>query len=920
MAVPLAEPRREAERAFRPGWRGASGLLRGPFRTLVTGQALGQFGDGLTQISFAQLVVFDIGRGATPGKIAAILAVTLLPFSVVGPLAGVVIDRWDRRRTLVIASLCRAALASVAVSASVWHSEPLAYLGVVLLLSSSRFVLDTKGAVLPRTVAADDLVRANAISGLLGMVASFVGAVGGAMFVSWSALVGFLAGAAGYLAASAWFARLPAVGGGDRTDAVTAALRRLVRELRAGAGAIARTPELRRPLTAVWLHRTLLGAGFVLLVLVADRRYHLEASGYGLALGVTGVAAVVGTVSAPWLSGRWRPGALLPLAFLPPAAATAAVGYGPTLPGLVATIAVAAVAFQVLKVLTDALVGRATPDAVRGRVFAIYDVLYNVAFVLAGLLMIPLWRLGRERALLWWLAAAFAGGWLLTTWFARSRPRTRRVPVAVPRRWRMRGAALLAGAAVVVVFPEPALWQAAWFALVPWLLILRRAPSAREAAARGWCAAAGFLIAVHYWLIPSTTVFILVIAAVLGALWLPWSVLTWRLLSGEPTGRRFAAALVVVPSGWVMVEAVRSWSALGGPWGLLGTSQWRSPVFLAPASLGGVWLVSFLVVAANVAVAAVLQRARRRARLTAAAAALAAVAVGPVWFAVEPAARGVGSLPVAIVQAGVVHSAEQRRAGEVAATERLPPGRYRLVIWGESSVGYDLLHRPDLQRRLESLASRLRADLLVNVDAAAPGGAIRKTAVLLDGAGIVATYDKMRLVPFGEYIPVRPLLGWLTAFTKAAATDRVRGTHLVVMHSGDTRFATLICFESAFPDLSRAAARRGADLLVFQTATTTFQGSWAPDQQAALAAVRAVETGRPAVQASLAGTSAAFDAQGRELLWHADATGVAAVTVPLARRETPFDRYGDWLPALSVIAVALAAMALSLAGRRQNLL
>jgi apolipoprotein N-acyltransferase len=731
-------------------------------------------------------------------------------------------------------------------------------------------------------------------------------------------LVGFLAGTGAYFAASVCFMRLPLVGGGTRVDTVAAALVRLGRELHAGVDAIVRTPELRRPLSAVWLHRLLLGAGFVLLVLVADHRYHLEASGYGVAIAVTGVAAVIGTVSAPWLSGRWPAMALLPLAFLPPAAGVAAVGYGPSLAGLVCAVAVAAVAFQSLKVLTDALVGGSAPDAVRGRVFAIYDVLYNLAFVLAGLEMIPLWRLGSERSLLWWIAAAFAVGWLLTARMARAWPFVRPLGVraAAPGRWRMRGAALLSGAIVVLVFPQPSLWWAAWFLLAPWLLLIRHAPSAREAAVRGWWAAVGFLLAVHYWLLPSTTVFLLVIAALLGLLWMPWAALSWRLLSGELTPLRLAAAATVVPAGWVLIEAVRSWSALGGPWGLLGTSQWRTPVFLAPASLGGVWLVSFLLVATNVAVAVGIEAPRWRVKWAATLMAAVTAAVGPVWFAVEPAPRGAASLPVAVVQAGVVHSPKQRLADEIAATDQLPPHRFGLVIWGESSVGFDLLARPGLQRRLETVAARLGADLLVNVDAAAPSGAIRKTAVLLDSRGILGTYQKMRLVPFGEYIPMRPLLGWLTWFTKAAGVNRVRGDQIVVMHAGDVTFAPLICFESAFPDMSRRAARDGAQLLIFQSATTTFQGSWAPDQHASLAAVRAAETGRPAIQATLAGTTAAFDAQGRRLLWHPASTGTAVIDLTPARRDTPFDRYGDWVPASCIVVVTLAALTISLAGAR----
>ena len=237
-------------------------------------------------------------------------------------------------------------------------------------------------------------------------------------------------------------------------------------------------------------------------------------------------------------------------------------------------------------------------------------------------------------------------------------------------------------------------------------------------------------------------------------------------------------------------------------------------------------------------------------------------------------------------------------------------------MWGESSVGFDLFTRPDLQRELEAVAGRVGADLLVNVDAASPGGAIRKTAALLDAHAIIGTYQKMRLVPFGEYIPMRPLLGWLDSFTKAAAVNRDRGKQIVVMRDGNLSFAPLICFESAFPDMSRTAVNRGAQLLVFQSATTTFQGSWAPDQHASLAAVRAAETGRPALQATLSGTTAAFDAQGRRLLWHPAATGTAIVDLPIAATNTPFDRFGDWVPATCIVAVALAVLVISLADVR----
>ena len=147
-------------------------------------------------------MLLDIAHGATPARIAAVLAVTLLPFSVVGPAAGVVIDRWDRRRTLIVVSALRAALAIAGIATIATQSTIAAYIGVLVLLSSSRFVLAAKGAALPRTVPHAHLVTGNAVSSLAGMTASFLGAVGGALIVGRSTATGFSLAAIFYLAAA----------------------------------------------------------------------------------------------------------------------------------------------------------------------------------------------------------------------------------------------------------------------------------------------------------------------------------------------------------------------------------------------------------------------------------------------------------------------------------------------------------------------------------------------------------------------------------------------------------------------------------------------------------------------------------------------------------------------------------------------
>lgn len=455
---------------------------------------------------------------------------------------------------------------------------------------------------------------------------------------------------------------------------------------------------------------------------------------------------------------------------------------------------------------------------------------------------------------------------------------------------RRRLPSLVAGALPALAFPRPGLDWLAWVALTPGLLLARAAPSGREAAVRGWWFGGGFIVAAFSWLEPSIGPGLLLLAVAAGALWAPWGYAAWALMRPG----RLLPAVVVVPSVWLAAEWARSWQALGGPWGLYGATQWRHPEVLGLASVGGVWLVTFALVAVNTALAiAVSGRS-----VPAAALAVLVAAAGPLAYTSwsEPAGR---PLRIALVQPGVVEGTGPRFAAGERITAALP--RADLVVWGESSVGFDLRRRPDLVARLVTLA-RAHGPLLVNEDARDARGRISKSAVLIGPDGVEGRYVKNRLVPFGEYIPLRATLGWLTHISKAARQDRVPGTGIVTMRTGTgVTFGPLICFESTFPDLSREIVRRGARLVVYESATSTFQGSRAPPQHASLGAVRAAETGRPVVQAALTGVSAAYDPQGRRLAWlDPDRRGSVVVTVPPSRGRTPYDRFGDYVPWLAV--------------------
>ncbi|WP_221358485.1 apolipoprotein N-acyltransferase [Streptomyces beigongshangae] len=493
--------------------------------------------------------------------------------------------------------------------------------------------------------------------------------------------------------------------------------------------------------------------------------------------------------------------------------------------------------------------------------------------------------------------------------------------------WWRGAAAALAGALPMPSFPAPSLWWFAYVALVPWILLVRSAPTGRRAAYDGWLGGLGFMLAVHHWLLPSLHVFTVVIAALLGALWAPWGWLVHRFLAGVPSPGRVAAALFVLPSGWLAVELVRSWEGLGGPWGVLGSSQWDVEPALRLASVGGVWLLSFLLVGVNVAVAVLVALRPSRvpvlpglpglAALPALAALAATVAVTSAVWVWSPRPQEAGLARIAVVQPGVIGGAdgpEKRFAREEALTRELAGQDVDLVVWGESSVGFDLAGRPDLARRLAALSRTVDADIMVNVDARrsdVPG--IYKSSVPVGPRGPTGDrYDKMRLVPFGEYVPARSLLGWATSVGKAAGEDRRRGTGQVVMDvGGGLRVGPMVCFESAFPDIGRHLARDGAEILLAQSSTSSFQDSWAPAQHASLAALRAAETGRPMVHATLTGVSAVHGPEGERVgsRLGTDASTSAVYEVPLARGVTPYAWFGEWPLRLALLVLAASGAA-----------
>ncbi len=372
-------------------------------RLLLATRLVGQGADGLLQAALGSFVLFSPERQATAAQVAGTFALLLLPYSLIGPFAGVFLDRWSRERVLVVANLCRAGI-MLGVAALVAADRDGLDLGATVLvaLGFSRLVLAGLSAGLPRVVDPRHLVTANALFPTAGTIASAIGTVTGLLLMARSGpetpqrlVIGVgvaLVGAA--LVAS----RIPRGALGPdpddpaRTRRLTSDLAAVVRGMAAGIRHVHRRPAARRALAVVVLHRFAFGALLIdLLLLVRNTLNPPEEAtralaDFSLAAGGASFGALAAAVVTPPLAGRlgvtrWAALTIIAAAALGPLAvssqALALLVFGSFVMGF---------SGQAVKIAGDTVLQRDVDDDYRGRVFSLYDVVLNVALVLGILL------------------------------------------------------------------------------------------------------------------------------------------------------------------------------------------------------------------------------------------------------------------------------------------------------------------------------------------------------------------------------------------------------------------------------------------------------------------------------------------------------------------------------------------------------
>lgn len=377
--------------------------LRVPgFQRLFAVRLAAQFADGVFQASLAGAVLFNPERQAHASDVAAGFAVLLLPYSIIGPFAGVLLDRWWRQRTLVWTNVLRM-IGVLAIAAEIHagvHGEPF-YASALVVLSISRFFLSGLSASLPHVVRTGELVTANALSTTLGAVATTAGGGGAVLLQQLTA--GDNQAAYALMAAAAvvpYFVSAVAARGFDRTalgpDAVERANRETLGEIARGLIAGAHHLYERRPaflaMGAIGVHRLCYGLFAVSTVLLyrnyyaSDGIFRSGLSGLGMLVAAMaiggGVAALVTpTVArrigfAGWTAVLLGASALVQLALVLPY----------RLPLHLLAGMLLGFCSQAIKICVDTVVQEQVSDAFRGRIFALYDTLFNLALVVAAVL------------------------------------------------------------------------------------------------------------------------------------------------------------------------------------------------------------------------------------------------------------------------------------------------------------------------------------------------------------------------------------------------------------------------------------------------------------------------------------------------------------------------------------------------------
>lgn len=482
---------------------------------------------------------------------------------------------------------------------------------------------------------------------------------------------------------------------------------------------------------------------------------------------------------------------------------------------------------------------------------------------------------------------------------------------------------------LILSFPGFNLWILAWAALIPLFFALEDCKPLK-AFLISYLTGFIFFSGTIYWLIHVTLPGMIFVAAYLAVYFGLFGLIVNFVMRAKSD-----YAFGVFAAAWVALEWIRSHALTGFGWANLGYSQSFNLPIIQIADIFGVYGVSFLIVLFNAAVYTAIKNFRKKDQFfvpIAMTAVLITIALGYGIYRLNNVFTG-EKLKVAVVQGNIPQDKKWDESFAATIMERYgaltrscAKDKPDLIIWPETSVPGFVENEPDLLERVRALAMEANAPLLVGApryEKTERGEHYYNSAFLfLKDGSLAGHYDKMHLVPFGEYVPLKDLFFFVHRFARRPIGDFVGGEQFTVLKFMLERsikdkdrnwklvkkvgLGCLICFEDIFPELASGLVKNNAGLLVNMTNDAWFGLSSAAYQHAQASIFRAVENRVNVIRAANTGLSCFVDQKGRIIAKVSNegkdlfVDGFKSCEIVLSRTRTIYNVYGDILPYLCI--------------------
>lgn len=467
------------------------------------------------------------------------------------------------------------------------------------------------------------------------------------------------------------------------------------------------------------------------------------------------------------------------------------------------------------------------------------------------------------------------------------------------------------GFLLALAFPRWNLWFLAWVALIPLLYSLDQARNRKEAFLQGFAAGFVFFLLSTSWLRHVTLFGTFFVAAMEAVYWGIFGVVfviarspSSCPIASHPTGAR-SDGVLLLSAAWVALEFIRSEIPVWGfGWNLLGASQAPNLWLAQLASLGGVYSVSFLVFLGNWVFYSI-RRARVEQGLLFFCLITAVLIFG--WSRLEAFSPN-AFVRVSVLQGNIPQLLKWEKSYReeilkiyLNLTELASYDAPELIVWPEAAYP-GFFNREEEAERVKALVQKIQIPLLVGSPHEGRNGFYNSAYLLVPLPPTLQRYDKIKLVPFGEYVPWKPVFGFLAPYAYAlGVSDFSAGGEFTVFNLPRVKFSTLICFEDTFPELARKFVDRGADFLAVMTNDAWFGHSSAPYQHLQASVFRAIENGVPVVRSANTGVSGFITPRGQVAERVKNQEGkdtfvMGGMTFPIAlAKEATLYRKGGWL-------------------------